>query len=218
MQYHYISDKELYHYGRSKKDGAKVGSGRYPLGSGKNGQRQKDIKDLKTYYNNRVKTLTGAKLRKNHKTISATEIYDRNFDHNRLHTIKEKQTKFHNQIDVYQDALNKYRDSHKKEIYDEIKKKYDGDDRKARLFYEEDFWDVSEDLAIKDKSFSKVYNEYEKIRSDYSNEEEKLVRDFLKEEYDTPVSTIVDLEHGRVGRSTLGKEACFWVFGRARDY
>lgn len=35
MQYHYISDKELYHFGRSKKDGAKVGSGRYPLGSGK---------------------------------------------------------------------------------------------------------------------------------------------------------------------------------------
>ena len=34
MQYHYISDKELYHFGRSKKDGAKVGSGRYPLGSG----------------------------------------------------------------------------------------------------------------------------------------------------------------------------------------
>lgn len=26
---------ELYHYGRSKRDGAKVGSGRYPLGSGK---------------------------------------------------------------------------------------------------------------------------------------------------------------------------------------
>lgn len=29
-------DNELWHFGRSKKDGAKVGSGRYPLGSGEN--------------------------------------------------------------------------------------------------------------------------------------------------------------------------------------
>ncbi len=31
----YYND-ELFHYGRSKRDGAKRGSGRYPLGSGKN--------------------------------------------------------------------------------------------------------------------------------------------------------------------------------------
>lgn len=30
----YIYDDSLYHYGRSKRDGAPVGSGRYPLGSG----------------------------------------------------------------------------------------------------------------------------------------------------------------------------------------
>lgn len=34
MQYHYVSDKELYHYGRSKKDGAPIGSGCYPFGNG----------------------------------------------------------------------------------------------------------------------------------------------------------------------------------------
>lgn len=35
----YNSVDELWHIGRSKLDGAKVGSGRYPLGSGKNPRR-----------------------------------------------------------------------------------------------------------------------------------------------------------------------------------
>lgn len=42
-------EDELYHVGRSKKDGAPVGSGRYPLGSGENpGQHPKDFKDRVT--------------------------------------------------------------------------------------------------------------------------------------------------------------------------
>lgn len=36
----YICDDSLYHFGRSKKDGAPIGSGRYPLGSGKNVKKQ----------------------------------------------------------------------------------------------------------------------------------------------------------------------------------
>lgn len=36
----YIYDDSLYHYGRSKRDGAQVGSGRYPLGSGKDTRKQ----------------------------------------------------------------------------------------------------------------------------------------------------------------------------------
>ena len=63
MQYHYISDKELYHFGRSKRDGAKVGSGRYPLGSGnskyKNRMALKIEEDYKNknYYNPTGKTI-----------------------------------------------------------------------------------------------------------------------------------------------------------------
>lgn len=36
----YIYDDSLYHFGRSKKDGAPIGSGRYPLGSGKDARKQ----------------------------------------------------------------------------------------------------------------------------------------------------------------------------------
>ena len=36
----YIYDDSLYHFGRSKKDGAPIGSGRYPLGSGKDTRKQ----------------------------------------------------------------------------------------------------------------------------------------------------------------------------------
>lgn len=39
--YPLISDEYLAHIGRSKADGAKVGSGRYPLGSGKNPRAQR---------------------------------------------------------------------------------------------------------------------------------------------------------------------------------
>lgn len=53
MQYHYISDKELYHYGRSKKDGAKVGSGRYPLGSGNSRYANKISNKIKSDWKNK---------------------------------------------------------------------------------------------------------------------------------------------------------------------
>ena len=36
MDYLYLSENYLAHYGRSKRDGAKIGSGRFRLGSGKN--------------------------------------------------------------------------------------------------------------------------------------------------------------------------------------
>lgn len=39
---------ELYHYGRSKRDGAAVGSGRYPLGSGKSRRVTSDLLDVYT--------------------------------------------------------------------------------------------------------------------------------------------------------------------------
>lgn len=37
----YVFTDELYHYGRSKRDGAKIGSGRYHLGSGENPRAEK---------------------------------------------------------------------------------------------------------------------------------------------------------------------------------
>lgn len=44
----YFDDSEFAHVGRSKRDGAKVGSGRYPLGSGKNpNQHEKSTKHAK---------------------------------------------------------------------------------------------------------------------------------------------------------------------------
>lgn len=44
----YFDDSEFAHVGRSKRDGAKVGSGRYPLGSGKNpNQHEKSTKHEK---------------------------------------------------------------------------------------------------------------------------------------------------------------------------
>lgn len=47
----YEEDTDVAHVGRSKRDGAKVGSGRYPLGSGKNPNQheKKSIKESKTY-------------------------------------------------------------------------------------------------------------------------------------------------------------------------
>ena len=84
MQYHYISDKELYHFGRSKRDGAKVGSGRYPLGSGENSQRQKDIDALKSHFYNKEKGLKG---------LNGNEmynIYDRNLNHKKLRKVAKK--------------------------------------------------------------------------------------------------------------------------------
>ena len=36
----YIYDDSLYHFGRSKKDGALIGSGRYPLGSGRKAKKE----------------------------------------------------------------------------------------------------------------------------------------------------------------------------------
>lgn len=39
----YFDDSEFAHVGRSKRDGAKVGSGRYPLGSGKNPNQHEKI-------------------------------------------------------------------------------------------------------------------------------------------------------------------------------
>lgn len=40
----YIYDDSLYHFGRSKKDGALIGSGRYPLGSGR--KEKKEMKRM----------------------------------------------------------------------------------------------------------------------------------------------------------------------------
>ena len=132
--------------------------------------------------------------------------------------MQKKQERLHNLTDEYENELNNFRDTHKKEIYEEIKKKYDGDDRKAHLFYEEDFWDVGEDLAIKDKSFSNVYNKFENARSDYVNLEEKIVKDFLKEEYGTLVPHEYDSKNHLFNKQTLGSKACSWVFANARDY
>lgn len=54
MQYHYMSDKELYHYGRSKKDGAPIGSGRYPLGSGSSRYANKMASKIESDYKNKT--------------------------------------------------------------------------------------------------------------------------------------------------------------------
>jgi len=58
----YIYDDSLYHFGRSKKDGAKVGSGRYPLGSGdKNSVKQQ--KKVQKEINARRATLSDDDLK-----------------------------------------------------------------------------------------------------------------------------------------------------------
>lgn len=45
----YIYGNELYHYGRSKRDGAIRGSGRYPLGSGERGQKIGSASRVRTW-------------------------------------------------------------------------------------------------------------------------------------------------------------------------
>lgn len=52
-------ENELYHYGRSKRDGAPIGSGRYPLGSGKDGQL------INTYNGKIIERKDGSKIFKN---------------------------------------------------------------------------------------------------------------------------------------------------------
>jgi len=87
---------ELYHYGRSKLDGAPVGSGRYPLGSGKepqiNRQNKKEVHpDYARAHDNKMKVseMSDAELRKRINRLQMERQYAHDLNPNTVNKGKE---------------------------------------------------------------------------------------------------------------------------------
>lgn len=175
MQYHYISDKELYHFGRSKRDGAKVGSGRYPLGSGEAGlsrhQQKKNYKHVKK------------QLKKTGELDSRTiNELQSTFDKN----VSEDDRKTHQQLT---DKMFKFDDKYEKlrskllsdpDFSDKIDRqmKKDGldpDDR-HRGYWEEAELEKNKELTSLEKLFDKSFDE---IRSFENEKYSKTITDYI---------------------------------------
>lgn len=75
---------ELYHYGRSKRDGAKVGSGRYPLGSSKNDKLIKNKVVFSRYSSTKEKDIRSGSYFFNSNSQNDREVYLDDFTKNNL--------------------------------------------------------------------------------------------------------------------------------------
>lgn len=175
MQYHYISDKELYHFGRSKRDGAKVGSGRYPLGSGEAGlsrhQQKKNYKHIKKQLKKTGK-LDSNIINELH------NIFDKNVnddDRKKYEQLASKVTTSNNKYEKLRSKIVSNPDFSDKIDRQMKKDGLDPDDR-HRGYWEEEELENNKELTSLEKLFDKSFNELRALENEkYS----KTVTDYI---------------------------------------
>ena len=209
----FFSEDYLAHYGRSKRDGAPHGSGRYPLGSGENPRAAAIAKNYKTATN---AINTGSSLNSSYKRKAANKKRDRAVDEVRQSFSSEGKQRIKDAFDDYVNA-DKYSEDYEKHEYeykvkalDILREKYpqtiddktyeqillDAQNNPNTSWLMVEDWDQGTDssinLYLKDKglSGSQVEEEYINSRQKLCNAVENEVKTVLGTHGDVPIKDI----------------------------